>query len=179
VSGVYADAIIILGKHMPGGRADDDALERAKAGARLWIDGRSPAVIPCGGQREDEPIPEADWLASELSRLGVPPTVIHPERESLNTEQNLAFAKRMMDGWGGGTALIVTSAAHMPRALAVSRSIGLRASGWPVIAGDGGRLRAHMAEWLGWIEWKLGWQRVGRPAWLSGVARFAHRITRS
>lgn len=177
--GLYADAIIILGKHMPGGNPDAEALERAKAGARLWIEGRAPAVIPCGGKRGDEPVGEADWLASELMRLGVPPTVIHPERGSINTEQNLVFAKRMMDGWGGGSAIVVTGAAHMPRALAVCASIGLRASGWPVAVGDGGRIKAHIAEWMGWIEWKLGWQRAGRPAWFGRIAAFAHRITGS
>ncbi|MDR2657134.1 MAG: YdcF family protein [Oscillospiraceae bacterium] len=187
---MYADAIIVLGKHMPGGQPDEDALARAKAAADCWINGRAPAVIPCGGRRggeraadetpggtdDAEPLAsfcEADWLASELMRLGVPPTVIHPERDSLNTSQNLANAKRMMDEWGGKTALIVTSATHMPRALAVSRSIGLRASGWPVTTRESSRFKAHLAEWLGWIEWKLGWQRDGEPDWFARIVRKA------
>ncbi|GHU68908.1 hypothetical protein FACS1894184_11940 [Clostridia bacterium] len=176
---MYADAIIILGKHMPGGIPDEDALARAKAGADCWIEGRAPAVIPCGGRASDSATDssaecEADWLASELMRLGVPPTVIHPERDSVNTEQNIVNAKQMMEGSGLSSAIIVTSATHMPRALAVCRSIGLHATGWPVTTRDDGRFKAHLAEWLGWIEWKLGWQRTGRPQWF---ARFVRRLT--
>ncbi|GHU74974.1 hypothetical protein AGMMS49992_17970 [Clostridia bacterium] len=173
---MYADAIIILGKHMPGGVPDTDLLARVSAATQCWIEGRAPAVIPCGGQRDGEPCAEADWMSGELMRRGVPPTVIHPERNSMNTEQNLTNAAMMLKEWGGRTALVVTSAIHLPRALAVCKSIGLAATGWPVLDEGGSRFKAHLVEWLGWIEWKLGWQRSGPPNWFAIIIR---KVTRT
>jgi uncharacterized SAM-binding protein YcdF (DUF218 family) len=157
---VFYDAIIVLGLHMPGGVPPDELTARVRVAAQCWIDGRAPAVIPCGGQREDEPFPEARWMAEQLSRMGLPISAIHPETESLNTEQNLRGAQRIIMGWGGTSALIVTSESHMRRALAVCRDIGLQARGVPVRTA-GGRVaaKARVTEALGWIEYKLGMQR--------------------
>jgi len=159
---------------MPGGVPSDELIARVRAAAEHWINGHAPAVIPCGGQREDEPIPEAMWMAEQLAAFGLPAGAIHSETESLNTEQNLRNAQQMIYAWGGSTALIVTSDVHMKRAMAVCRDIGLKAKAAPVYI-EGKRWKARFIEALGWAEYKLGMQRKGEAGLISRIVRKATR----
>jgi uncharacterized SAM-binding protein YcdF (DUF218 family) len=160
---MFYDAIVLLGLYMPGGEAAPELIARVEKAAACWIEGRAPTVIPCGGQRADEPWPEAAGRAELLRQQGLPVTAIRPETESLPPEQNLINAKRMLESWGGKTALIVTSDVHMRRALAVCRDIGLSARGVPVrTPGGPSRWKACVLECLGWAEYKLGWQHDSR-----------------
>ena len=172
---MFYDAIIVLGQYMPGGEPSGELIARVKAAAQCWIDGYAPAVITCGGQREDELFPEAEWMARALTASGLPVSAVHPETLSMNTEQNLRNAKAMIDGWGGSSAIVVTSDTHMKRALAVCRDIGLPAKGVPVKTSGGRSVKARAMETLGWLEYKLGLQREGAGGTLSRWVRKATR----
>lgn len=174
---MFYDAIIVLGLHIPNGEVPEELVQRLKAGAQCWIEGQAPAVIPCGGARSEEDTPEALVMAQLLQQLGLPPSVILPETESLNTEQNLTNAWAMISGWGGKAALVVTSDYHMARALAVCRDIGMTAKGVAVpTPGGPTRIKRWSVERLGWIEYKLGWQKKGK---VSKAQRLARKVTRS
>ena len=156
---MFYDAIVVLGIHMPNGTPPEELVARVRKAADCWIEGYAPTVIPCGGQRSDELYPESMYMTELLINFGLPVTAVRPETESLNTEQNLLNAKKMIEGWGGKSAIVVTSDIHMHRTLAVCRQIGLPAKGMSIQTRDRSRFRAWIIEALGWVEYKLGWQR--------------------
>lgn len=174
---MFYDAIVVLGQHMPEGQISQELIGRLERAAKCWIEGMAPAVIPCGGQRPDEEVPEAYVMAQVLEQCGLPPSVIKPETESLNTEQNLANAWAMVSGWGGKAVIVVTSDYHMPRALAVCRDLGIPAKGIAVrTEGGPSHIKRWLTERLGWLEYKLGWQKKGEQG---RVQRAARKATRS
>jgi len=85
-------------------------------------------LIPGGsfGDQENEPI--ALTMKSALERMGVDPGRIEIETSSLNTYENLAF---LADRLGEQPFLLVTSATHMPRAMAVADRLQLNATAQP------------------------------------------------
>ena len=68
---------------------------------------------------------EADLIRDLLIEWGVPGEAILLEGSSRNTRENALYSKNIMDLIGCEDALLVTSAAHMPRAAAAFRSVGL------------------------------------------------------
>lgn len=89
------------------------ALARTYPRAEIWLLGRN----------------EAASTRHILTALGVPPDRLRHETKSANTYENLTFAKQQISPETGERWLLVTSAWHMPRAMAVARAINL-----PVIA---------------------------------------------
>jgi uncharacterized SAM-binding protein YcdF (DUF218 family) len=92
------------------------------------------SVFPLPGD-----VAEADRLAGKLSQWGVPPDRIAVERASRNTRENAIESARLAAARGWRTLLLVTSAAHAPRALGCFRAVGLEPDVLPVDrrAGDG------------------------------------------
>lgn len=97
-------------------------LARRYPDARLVFSGGSARVL-----RPD--LREADQAARILVHLGVDMHRVTLERESHNTYENVEFSKRLVNPKPGETWILVTSAAHMPRAVGTFRK-----AGWPVIA---------------------------------------------
>ncbi|MDO9489986.1 MAG: YdcF family protein [Sphingomonadaceae bacterium] len=96
------------------------ALARAMPRARLWI---------VGGVRARWVLSDVDWTALAWRRLGIPRDRILMARESFDTCENAAVvaARRLQ-----GDILLVTSAIHMPRAVACFRSNGIEPTPYPV-----------------------------------------------
>jgi uncharacterized SAM-binding protein YcdF (DUF218 family) len=63
--------------------------------------------------------------------MGVPPAAIITETESVNTRQNALNVARVWTQKQWQSGYLVTSAAHMPRALAAFRMTGLDLEPWP------------------------------------------------
>lgn len=97
------------------------ALARRYPAARLVFSGGSARVL-----RPD--LREADQAARMLESLGVDMTRVTLERDSRNTYENALFSKRLVAPKPGETWVLVTSAAHLPRAVGTFRK-----AGWPVI----------------------------------------------
>lgn len=97
-------------------------LARRYPDARLVFSGGSARVL-----RPD--LREADQAARILAHLGVDLHRVTLERESRTTYENVVFSKRLVNPKPGETWILVTSAAHMPRAVGTFRK-----AGWPVIA---------------------------------------------
>jgi len=127
---------------------------------------RAPLVIASGGRRWGGLV-EADVMARELARLGVPDNAILRERCSLSTSDNARFAAAILERRGIRAAAIVTCAWHLPRALLHFRSAGVEVT--PVAAADGGRVDWSRRLWrwsrerlLIWVEFKAATPRFRR-----------------
>ena len=104
-------------------------------------------VLLSGGYDAPRPgeSPEADLLAAKLVRWGIPASQVVVEAASRNTRENAIESSRIAAARGWRTVLLVTSAAHMPRAMGCFRAVGLEPDALPVdrVAGDG-----RGEEWL-------------------------------
>lgn len=133
--------IIVLGGGMAGavnlargGHELEDAGDRFVEGAilarrypeaRLVISGGSGALIADGEG-------DADSAARLMLALGVEGERLILENRSRNTEENARFTRALVGPAQGETWLLVTSAFHMPRSMALFRKSGLAVTPWPV-----------------------------------------------
>jgi uncharacterized SAM-binding protein YcdF (DUF218 family) len=97
------------------------ALARRYPDARLVFSGGSAALT--GGLP-----PEAEGARRLLADLGVPLERVTFEDRSRNTAENATETRELVDPQPGETWLLVTSAFHMPRAVACFRK-----AGWTII----------------------------------------------
>lgn len=145
---VVYDAVVVLGGMVDAGasRASGEAeltqeADRVLRAFELVRAGRARNVLVSGGlvaPRAGD-VPEADRLAAKLAQWGVPPAQIAVEITSRNTRENAVEVGRVAAARGWRTLLLVTSAAHVPRALGCFRAVGLAPDVLPVDfrAGDG------------------------------------------
>jgi uncharacterized SAM-binding protein YcdF (DUF218 family) len=103
--------------------------ERTWAGITLWrkVGGR---LLFVGAPTPDGKSSVAAFMAEIATNSGVPPGAVAVETKSRNTYQNLAFTREMIASHPG-LAWLVTSAVHMPRAMAVARKLGIRLHPYP------------------------------------------------
>ena len=134
-AGETYDAVIVL-----GGMVDADATERSGLpeythpverilrGFEVVRDGRAPRVLISGGTLDPRPgaLVEADILSRQLQLWGIPPERIVVEGRSRNTRENAVESERLIREKGWKKLLLVTSAAHMPRALGTFEAVGLK-----------------------------------------------------
>ena len=145
---VVYDAVIVLSGEVDAaasrasGRVElTAAADRIVAGFELLREGRARAILLSGGAvapEAGEPS-EAERVAGELRAWGIPPDRIVVEGASRNTHENAIEAARVVAARGWKTLVLVTSAAHMSRALGCFRAVGLAPDALPVDrrAGDG------------------------------------------
>ncbi|PZF78809.1 YdcF family protein [Aestuariivirga litoralis] len=128
-----ADVAIVLGGAVRGalpprpGPDLAEASDRVLYAAELFRAGKVAKVVVTGGNLpwENASRPEAEVIASLLQSWGVPASRIVSLGSSRTTAENAAEVKAAWPSLGASSALLVTSAAHMPRALATFRSAGL------------------------------------------------------
>jgi len=120
-------------------------------------------------------MPEAPTMAAVMREWGVPEHSILVEDRSLNTRENALFTYELLKGRNVRRILLVTSAMHMPRAVATFRKVGfdvmpapadfhtgwadpdLPLQWWPS-AGRLGDSDLAVKEWLGQLTYRLrGW----------------------
>src|SRR5260221_4841393 len=132
-------AIVVLGCRV---RLDADGVALGALGRRLDAGAAAYArhgdertvVVVSGGARWGRNV-EADVMARELARKGVPEAAIVRERCSMSTRENARFTAAALARRGVAQALIVTCPWHMPRALALFGRSGIEA--YPVAANRG------------------------------------------
>lgn len=129
-----ADAIVVLGgatapQMVP--RPWVEVLEsgdRILYGARLYNQGKAPKLILSGGRitwRGGSGASEADDMKEFALAMGVPESAIVLEGTSLNTRQNAVNLKPILDRQSAESVLLVTSAIHMPRSVAIFSKLGI------------------------------------------------------
>lgn len=75
---------------------------------------------------------EADLIERHLTTLGIAPGRVLFERASRNTYENAMMTKALVQPAAGEHWLLVTSAFHMPRAMALFRAAGFELEAYPV-----------------------------------------------
>ena len=139
-------------------------LARRYPNARIVLTGGSNALI------FDEGI-EAVFAVRQLEALGVAHDRIAAEEQARNTIENAVFSRLVANPKPGERWLLVTSAYHMPRAMAVFRAAGFPVEAYPVdwrtrgpidmvrpfaSLGDGlRRTDTAVHEWAGLLAYRL------------------------
>src|SRR6201996_2453581 len=117
-----------------GAVALNEAAERITATAELARRYPDARIIFSGGsgsllEREG---PEAPFAVRQLMALGVAHDRITAEEQSRNTLENAAYARLLANPKPGERWLLVTSAYHMPRAIAAFRAADFPVEAYPV-----------------------------------------------
>ncbi len=122
-----AEAIVILGGGTksqffprPGVDLSEEG-DRVLYGAELYKQALAPIIIVSGGRIawRGSGAPEAMDMAEILTQVGVPKSAIIQEPNSYNTHDNAVNVKQILNSRGIKHILLVTSALHMPRSLAI------------------------------------------------------------
>jgi len=112
----------------------NDNAERITAAAELARRYPSARIIYTGGSSAlffNEGI-EAAFAVRQLEALGVAHDRITAEEQSRNTIENAVFSRLIANPKPGQRWLLVTSAYHMPRAMAAFRAAGFAVEAYPV-----------------------------------------------
>lgn len=117
--------------------------ERTHAAVQLWKR-HGGTLVFSGAPAPDGSDSAAAGMARVAQQLGVPETAIKVEPASLNTYENFMFTKSLLDR-REGEVWLVTSALHMPRAMAVAKKMGIPAIAHPC--------DFHAEERLNWRLW--------------------------
>ncbi|MCP1167189.1 YdcF family protein [Limimaricola litoreus] len=123
-----ATAALILGAAVWEGGPSPTLRRRAMHGAALWHAGEVAHLVPCGGLGRHPPS-EGEAMRDLLIEAGVPGHAIHPETASRDTLDNIRLALPILARIGARRVVVVSDAAHLPRALLVARHFGLDARG--------------------------------------------------
>jgi uncharacterized SAM-binding protein YcdF (DUF218 family) len=120
------DAIIVLGyKADSDGNPTPEMLSRVTEGVREYERGIAPRLILTGGPTHKQFV-EAQVMARVAESEGIPESAIILEPAAQNTVQNACFTERIMKTHGWGSAEIVSSAFHLPRAAMIFNRLPIR-----------------------------------------------------
>jgi len=129
-----AEAIVVLGgctrsPHPPRPWVEvSEAGDRVLYAAKLYREGKAPKVVLAGGRIfwKGGGQSEALDMAELIQVMGVPEPALLLEPESLNTYENAVNVKQVLaQNEIEGSLLLVTSARHMPRSMAIFEKLGL------------------------------------------------------
>src|SRR5690606_26825768 len=129
-----AQAIVVLGGNTANNRDNwfepYDSLtarSRVDAAAALYHADKAPVVIVSGAALEGN-VSEARIMSSALRQHQVPEQAILLEDSSDTTRENGFYTVQLLREHELSHVLLVTSALHMPRAMAVFRRLGVNAT---------------------------------------------------
>lgn len=137
VLGGSIDADVSLARDTPVVRRSPDRIIEGAALARQYPNAR--VVFTGGSPRLLSNAREADYAAAIFEGLGVDRSRLIMERQSRNTEENVAFTKALVSPKPGERWVLVTSAFHMPRSIGLFRKAGFPVEAYPVDWWTGGR----------------------------------------
>ena len=134
-----ADAIVVLGGATAPQIAPRPWVEVLEAGDRILYGARlynqkkasqekAPKLVLSGGRvtwRGGSGASEAEDMKAIALTMNVPESDILLEKTSLNTRQNAVNVVPMLKDQSIASVLLVTSAIHMPRAVAIFKKLGL------------------------------------------------------
>ena len=121
------------------------------------------------GKLSGSRVPEAQIADDILRQMGLPASRITLETASRNTWENIDLSRAIAQPAPGETWLLLVSAFHMPRAMAVARSLGWPLVPWPSnylttgttfqpavsLGANLARLDLAAHEWLGLLIYRL------------------------
>jgi uncharacterized SAM-binding protein YcdF (DUF218 family) len=127
--------------------------DRLLYGAKLYREGQAPWLILAGGRVDWRHPGQAESvdMAELIQTMGVPSSAILQDPWSLNTRENAVNVKKILETHQlRGPVLLVTSAMHMPRAIAIFRQLKIDAIAAPTdfLVADLGQRPSIMASLL-------------------------------
>jgi uncharacterized SAM-binding protein YcdF (DUF218 family) len=129
-----AEAIVVLGGGTEGMEYPRPIVEVNSAGdrvlyaAKLYKEGKAPVILLSGGQitwLNKTPSTPAEEMASILEQMDVPQSALWLQPRSENTHDDAEYSAQMLKDKGVKRVLLVTSAMHMPRSVALFRHLGV------------------------------------------------------
>ncbi|MFT3948593.1 MAG: YdcF family protein [Agriterribacter sp.] len=139
-SGEVYSAGIVLGGFAGMNKADNKTYfnqnaDRFLQTALLYKEGHIKKIIVAAGDASiinKNDFREADFAQDQFIKLGILPTDIFIDRNSRNTAENAANAKKIIDSLGlAQPYVLITSAMHMPRAEKTFSKAGLNIKPYP------------------------------------------------
>lgn len=136
-----ADVIVLLGggtepEVYPRSTVEiNGAGDRVLYAAELYQAGKAPRILLSGGEiawLNDGSTTPAEDMASILTGVGIPESALLIESESKNTYENAVKAWEMLENMEIDRILLVTSAMHMPRSVALFEKQGFEVVPLPV-----------------------------------------------
>jgi uncharacterized SAM-binding protein YcdF (DUF218 family) len=129
----HADVVVVLGgMSSPAQRFNsypdfDQGVDRIIHAARLMKAGRANHVLISGGNlvKQEGVAPESTSIATLLQELGIDSSLVILEGSSRNTRENALNSARFVRERRFTSVMLVTSAMHMPRAIATFRKAGV------------------------------------------------------
>jgi uncharacterized SAM-binding protein YcdF (DUF218 family) len=106
-----------------GGASDS----RILYASRIYHAGKAPRILISGGNLPwgSAAVPEAEQIADLLVEFGAPRSALILETKSRTTRENAVNSAAIFREHGWRNGLLVTSGAHMPRAIAAFHKVGL------------------------------------------------------
>jgi uncharacterized SAM-binding protein YcdF (DUF218 family) len=136
-----ADAIVVLGGGTESMQYPRPAAEINSAGdrvlyaARLYKEGKAPYILLSGGNinwNDGRTMTPAQEMAEILTLMGVPEEALWLQPKSQNTHEDAVYSSELLREKGIRRVLLVTSAQHMPRSVALFTHQGIEVIPAPV-----------------------------------------------
>ena len=127
----HCDVAIILGAATSGEKVSPVYRERVNHGIWLFENGYVDYLILTGGVGKGNEKSDAYVAKQYAIEKGVPEQVILIEEKSKITEENLEYAKEIMDAFSMDTAIIISDPLHMKRAMLMAKDYGIEACSSP------------------------------------------------
>jgi uncharacterized SAM-binding protein YcdF (DUF218 family) len=132
-----AEAIVVLGGNTANGRSNwflpldrETAVARMDVAIELYQAHRASKIVLSGGALSGE-VSEAMIMAHRMRQNGIPEDALILENTSRTTYENAALTEDALELHDIHTVLLVTSALHMPRAMAAFAKRGVQATAVP------------------------------------------------
>ncbi|MDS1142068.1 YdcF family protein [Pusillimonas sp. SM2304] len=132
-----AQAIVVLGGSTANARQNwfqpydsATASPRIDTAAILYKENRAPLIVVSGAALEGS-VSEAQVMANALKQQDIPESAVLMESRSFTTHENAIYTAEKLKQRDIKQILLVTSALHMPRAMAVFKKQGMSAVAAP------------------------------------------------
>ena len=126
-----ADVIIVLGAETDNGVVSPVYRERINHAVRLYNEGYAKALIMTGGVADGNKVSDSEAAKNYAVSHGVPADSIFTEERSTITQENIQYAKEIMNEKKLDTAIIVSDPLHMKRAMLMAHDYGITACSSP------------------------------------------------
>ncbi len=129
-----ADAIVVLGGGTESEQYPRPTVEINSAGDRvlyaatLFKEGKAPIILLSGGNITwlgGRSMTPAEEMAGILDLVGIPRSAVWQQPRSQNTREDALYSSQMLKEKGITRVLLVTSAMHMPRSVALFEHQGI------------------------------------------------------
>ena len=132
--------VIVLGCQIRGSVPSMSLNQRCMAAVRYMNENPDAVAIASGGQGSDEDLSEGQCIFNIMTENGIAPERIFIEDKSTNTDENVAFSKRIIDENNLSTEVAVaTNEYHEKRAQMICKKNGLKAYSIPAPSSKWGK----------------------------------------